>query len=148
MLSVAAQKMRRARAQVDLIRCDASSLPFADQSFDAATIAFAIDDMPDRGACVSEVLRVLRVGGQIALLELSQPDVGITRMAYHRYLGIFRMLSYVWMDGYGHLEREILAYRGSAAVRELLARAGFGSYQQRELSGGIARLHLARKFER
>ncbi len=74
MLSVARARTDPAMSAVEIVRCDATRLPFADESFDAVTLAFAIDDMPDRVACVREICRVLRADGLVAVLELSQPD--------------------------------------------------------------------------
>ncbi len=141
MLSVARARTARTGRAVELIRCDASKLPFPDETFDAATLAFAIDDMPDRSGCVAEIHRVLRPGGRVALLELGQPDGGILRVGYIAYLRVFRAFG----SGYEHLEQEILKYRGPAAVGALLRGAGFLAYRQRSLSGGIARLHTADK---
>src|SRR6185437_7795711 len=96
---------------VKLVRCDAMNLPFADASFDAVTLAFALDDMPDRAACIREIRRVLRAGGRLAVLELSQPDSAVLRRAYRVYLAAFRVLGRV---GYGHLAQEIRGSRDPA----------------------------------
>lgn len=145
MLKVAARNVRRAKVDVRLVHCDAASLPFEDESFDAATLAFAIDDMPDRAACVRELRRVLRPGGRLALLELSQPDVPLVQWPYRRYLRLFRLLSAFSIDGYRHLEQEILHYRGPRAIEELLVTQGFTAYTREMLSLGIARLHVAER---
>ena len=142
MLSVARARSDPAMSAVEIVQCDATKLPFGDESFDAVTLSFAIDDMPDRVACVREIRRVLRGGGCVALLELSQPDHRILRTGYLAYLRVFRAFGRL---GYDHLEEEILKYRGPAAVEELLRGAGFDAYRRRSLSGGIARLHLAEK---
>jgi demethylmenaquinone methyltransferase/2-methoxy-6-polyprenyl-1,4-benzoquinol methylase len=142
MLAVARARTDPAMDAVEIVQCDATRLPFADDTFDAAAISFAIDDMPDRVACMREVRRVLRTGGRLALLELAQPDRGILRTGYRAYLRLFRALGRL---GYEHLEQEILKYRGADAIKELLALVGFGSYRRRSLSAGIARLHLAEK---
>jgi demethylmenaquinone methyltransferase/2-methoxy-6-polyprenyl-1,4-benzoquinol methylase len=142
MLSVARARTTRSMSVVQLVCCDAAKLPFADESFDAVTLAFAIDDMPDRAACIREIRRVLRVGGRVALLELSQPDTGILRAVYRGYLRLFRAFGRL---GYEHLEQEILKYRGAAAIEALLRGGGFLGYRGRSLSGGIARLHVADK---
>ena len=145
MLYVARSRRLPRGARVDLVRCDASQLPFASSSFDAATIAFAIDDMPDRDACVREIARVLAPGGMIALLELSQPDAPPVRALYDLYLRTFRVVGRLAADGYRHLEQEIRTYRGAEAIEDLLRRAGFASYRRTSLTLGIARLHVASK---
>lgn len=140
MLAVA---RRRAGEALELVQCDAAGLPFAAHSFDAASLAFAIDDMPDRDRCIAEIVRVLRPGGRFALLELSQPDVQPWRGLYQLYLGTFRWLRRFRVHGYDHLAQEIRGYRGATAIETLLARHGFTRYRQRSLTGGIARLHVA-----
>jgi demethylmenaquinone methyltransferase/2-methoxy-6-polyprenyl-1,4-benzoquinol methylase len=145
MLTVAARRIDKARAGVTLVRCDAMRLPFDDAAFDAVTLAFAIDDMPDRVRCVGEIRRVLKRHGRLALLELAQPDKEPMRSAYRMYLRTFRLLRGVSIQGYDHLEKEILTYRGASAIESLLASAGFVNYRHVSLTLGIARLHLAEK---
>lgn len=143
MLSVARRRAARLQANVDLVRCDATHLPFEPESFDAVTIAFAIDDMPDRAACAREMWRVLSPGGTLALLELGQPDLPLLKAAYRLYLRLFGALRH---SGYDHLQTEILTYRGPDAIQRLLLETGFGGYRRRSLSFGVARLHLAEKL--
>jgi demethylmenaquinone methyltransferase/2-methoxy-6-polyprenyl-1,4-benzoquinol methylase len=146
MLSVARRRAARAHANVELVRCDATRLPFEGESFDVVTIGFAIDDMPDREACAREMWRVLAPGGQLALLELGQPDAPLLQTAYRRYLWLFRALSRLSVPGYDHLEQEILTYRGAGAVERLLTATGFTQYRRRSFAFGIARLHLVEKL--
>jgi demethylmenaquinone methyltransferase / 2-methoxy-6-polyprenyl-1,4-benzoquinol methylase len=145
MLAVAQKRSATGDAHIAFVKCDATTLPFSDASFDAITIAFAIDDMPDRDRCAREMWRVLRPGGKLALLELGQPEMPLLKQLYRLYLKLFRLLRHAQLDGYGHLEKEIVAYRGAHAVERLLASAGFAGYRQRSLTWGIARLHLAQK---
>jgi ubiquinone/menaquinone biosynthesis methyltransferase len=142
MLAVAARR----DVSIDLVRGDGVRLPVADAAVDAVTIAFAVDDMPDRDACVTELSRVLRPGGQLVLLELSMPDGGILRALY---LGMLRVLHLAGRlrggEGYRHLRQEIVHYRGRQAIENLLTRHGFRDYRWRALTGGIATLHVAHK---
>jgi demethylmenaquinone methyltransferase/2-methoxy-6-polyprenyl-1,4-benzoquinol methylase len=138
---------RRELANVRWLRCDAAQLPFPSRSFDAVTISFAIDDMPERTRCASEMLRVLRPGGQLALLELARPEREPLKSLYRMYLGTFRLLRRLRVQGYDHLAQEIMTYRGADAARELLQSVGFAAYKSHSLTLGLARLHLARRNE-
>jgi demethylmenaquinone methyltransferase/2-methoxy-6-polyprenyl-1,4-benzoquinol methylase len=143
MLAVARGRVRA--DQLPLVRCDAGSLPFASERFDAVTIGFAIDDMPERSRCAREMLRVLRPGGRLALLELSRPEREPFKSLYRTYLRVFSLLRRVRVAGYDYLAQEIVTYRGADAARELLLSVGFVDYQSIELTCGLARLHLARR---
>lgn len=147
MLAVAERRIGKKGLGIELIRCDATNLPFDDGVFDAATLAFAIDDMPDRDACAREIRRVLKPGGRVALLELAQPDGEPLRSAYRLYLRTFRLLRRFSVHGYDHLEQEIRTYRGPAAIESLLLRSGFGRYRHTSLTLGIARLHVAERID-
>ncbi|MBS2964395.1 ubiquinone/menaquinone biosynthesis methyltransferase [Actinocrinis puniceicyclus] len=147
MLQVAGQRVRRDQSlAITLTRGDAMRLPLADACVDAATISFAIDDMPDRHACAAELSRVLRPGGRLVLLELSMPDREPLRSVYLGALGALRLAGRLrGGEGYRHLREEIVHYRGREAVERLLRGQGFEQYQWRRLTGGIATLHLAYK---
>ncbi|GAA2912988.1 hypothetical protein GCM10020221_05880 [Streptomyces thioluteus] len=81
--------------------------------FDVACVAFAIDDMADRERCAAELLRVLRPGGTLLLLELGTPDNRLLRRLYAGGLHTMRLLGRSrHLEGYGHLREEILTYGG------------------------------------
>lgn len=79
MLSVGRTKVTTATLdqRVVLESGDAQALPYEDQSFDAVTMAFGIRNVPDRAKALREIARVVRPGGRIAILELSEPRSGI-----------------------------------------------------------------------
>jgi len=150
MLRVGRTRIRRARpgAAIHLLQCVTECIPFADASFDGATMAFAVDDLDDQRLSMAETRRVLKPGAPVVLLELSLPDRPIFRAGYGLYLRLLPLMDRLFSrsgGGYGHLRQEILGYRGRRAVEELLARAGFAEYRREELTGGIATLHLARR---
>jgi len=158
MLSVARGRVRErfaghpVPAPVSLVRCLAEALPFPSGVFDAAAVAFAIDDTDDRDACAAELLRVLRPGGQLVLLELSLPGQPLLRGLYRALLRVLAELAAGGRSGgrgprrgWRHLHQEIVRYQGPLAIRELLRRAGFAGHQWQPLSGGVATVHLARR---
>jgi demethylmenaquinone methyltransferase/2-methoxy-6-polyprenyl-1,4-benzoquinol methylase len=73
MLVPAPEKARRAGLEIDFRVADAMSLPYPDDSFDIASIAFGIRNVDDPGKCLSELARVVRPGGRVVVLEFGQP---------------------------------------------------------------------------
>lgn len=78
MLAVGRDKVRAKSlaARIAMEVGDAQSLPYADNSFDALTMAFGIRNVPDRAKALREMARVVRPGGRVAILELSEPRQG------------------------------------------------------------------------
>src|SRR6266849_10187034 len=65
---------------------DAMKLPFADASFDCATVAFGLRNMEDSGEALREMSRVLNADGHLLVLEFSLPRLSILRTLYRFYL--------------------------------------------------------------
>ncbi|MCE9671318.1 bifunctional demethylmenaquinone methyltransferase/2-methoxy-6-polyprenyl-1,4-benzoquinol methylase UbiE [Myxococcus stipitatus] len=74
MLESAPAKAAKAGLQIDFQVADAMALPFADDSFDVASIAFGIRNVDDPVQCLREMGRVVRPGGRVVVLEFGQPD--------------------------------------------------------------------------
>jgi ubiquinone/menaquinone biosynthesis methyltransferase len=150
MLRVARKRIekRGLTPSIDLVRCSGTALPFADNTFHAVTIGFAIDDMPNRDACAREIYRVLKGCASLVLLELSLPEQKLFQGLYRLYMLVLPILgSLGFLRGYKHLREEVLGYRGGAAIKQLLESAGFIEYTSQTLSGGLATLHRATKPE-
>lgn len=74
MLESAPAKAAKAGLQVDFQVADAMALPFADNSFDVASIAFGIRNVDDPVKCLQEMGRVVKPGGRVVVLEFGQPE--------------------------------------------------------------------------
>lgn len=151
MLRVGRERIARKapRIPIELVEGDGTRLPFGDEEFHGATIAFAIDDMPSRSACAAEIHRVLKPGSQVVLVELSLPTNPVLLKLYRGYLKIFPAIARLapGRSSYDHLKEEILQYRGRDAIRELLHEAGFTNHHVEDLFGGVIAIHVAEKPE-
>ena len=77
MLGVGRRKVREVGDRIRLENGDAQALRFEDESFDGVMMAFGIRNVPDRTRALEEMFRVLRPGGRVAILELSEPQNGL-----------------------------------------------------------------------
>lgn len=129
---------------------DTTDLPFADASFDVATIGFGVRNLEDMDAGFREIRRVLRPGGRFLVLEFSRPPNPLFRAVYHTYFMLVLPLVGNLVSGgsdnaYTYLPRSVLSFPGPAALSRRLLAAGFSRVDVRPLTMGIACLHLATK---
>jgi demethylmenaquinone methyltransferase/2-methoxy-6-polyprenyl-1,4-benzoquinol methylase len=140
----------RFRGQVRFVTANAEALPFADESFDAATIAFGIRNVPRIDAALSEAYRVLRRGGRFLCLEFSTVDLPVLREAYRLFsdLVIPPLGRAVTGDSgpYRYLVESIRKFPRPEAFSAMMAGAGFKRVTHTALSGNIAALHAAWKL--
>jgi demethylmenaquinone methyltransferase / 2-methoxy-6-polyprenyl-1,4-benzoquinol methylase len=145
-IDLSAGMLRVHRSPAPLVLGDAARLPFADESVDAATCGFALRNFADLPTVASELFRVLRPGGRIALLEVGEPSSRPLRAGQQVWLGrAVPVLGAVLSDAdaYRYLPRSVAYLPGPVGLRRLLREAGFSTVNIRPLSGGIAQLLLA-----
>jgi len=139
---------KRAHPGLDLLAGDALRLPFADATFDAVTISFALRNVVDTDAALLELARVTRPGGRLVVCEFSHPVNSAFRTVYLQYL--MRSLPAVARgvssnpDAYVYLAESIRAWPDQAGLAARIAAAGpWNRVGWRNLTGGIVALHRA-----
>lgn len=142
-------RQRHLGARVNLVRGDAMELPVASGSVDAATIAFGIRNVQRPGEACSELLRVLRPGGRLAILEFGLPVIPAVRPLYLWYFNhvlprIGRAVSR--HDGaYTYLPASVGSFQFGDEFARMLTSAGFSQVRSRPLALGIVYLYSATK---
>ncbi|WBB77966.1 demethylmenaquinone methyltransferase [Micromonospora sp. WMMD882] len=138
---------RQVRPRVPLLAGDALRLPFADATFDAVTISFALRNVTDPDAALRELARVTRPGGRLVVCEFSSPTNAAFRTAYLSYL--MRSLPAVARavssnpDAYVYLAESIRAWPDQPALAARIGAAGWRRVAWRNLTGGVTALHRA-----
>ncbi|MCS6762144.1 MAG: bifunctional demethylmenaquinone methyltransferase/2-methoxy-6-polyprenyl-1,4-benzoquinol methylase UbiE [Candidatus Devosia symbiotica] len=146
MLRVGVERAKSWRfpAQASFVEANAEELPFADNSFDAYTIAFGIRNVPRIQKALNEAYRALKRGGRILVLEFSQVDVpglGAIYKAFSDNL-IPSMGKLVIGDAqpYQYLAESIRKFPNPALFQTMLTEAGFKRAKFTAFSGNIATL--------
>jgi len=126
---------------------DAENLPFPDSTFDAYTISFCLRNVTDIPAALREARRVLKPGGRYMCLEFSEVVLPLFDKIYDLYS--FKVLPAIGekvagnRDAYRYLAESIRRFPPQDRFAEMIADAGLGRVEYRNLSGGIAAMHSA-----
>ena len=150
MLRIGRQKVDAAgAARVTLIRGDATHIPVRDASVDAATIGFGIRNVEDPAQACREVVRALRPGGTLAILEFSLPRSLALRNFYlwyfRRVLPLIGRLISKHPKAYTYLPESVEAFPSPEDFSAQLRGAGFGTVRATPLTFGIVYLFVAIK---
>jgi demethylmenaquinone methyltransferase/2-methoxy-6-polyprenyl-1,4-benzoquinol methylase len=126
---------------------DAQALPYPDDSFDAATIAFGIRNVPDRARGLAEMARVVRPGGRVAVLELSEPKGGVMGPLARFHVHVLVPRIGALLSGareYRYLQRSIAAFPPPEEFAAMMERAGLAIEQVDRLTFGVCHLYVGR----
>ena len=148
MLAVMRDKVAKAGLQ-DKISCeqgDSEAMRFADDSFDVVTIAFGIRNFAHREAALREILRVLKPGGRLVILELSVPENRILRWGYNLYFKHF----VPWIGGlisgdraaYTYLPASVQAFPGRREWMATMSRCGYAQVRHKAFTLGLCRMYV------
>jgi demethylmenaquinone methyltransferase/2-methoxy-6-polyprenyl-1,4-benzoquinol methylase len=149
-LDFAEQMLERARRKEQVTDCylrwvrgDLLELPFEDGSFDAATVGFGVRNVEDLDRALAELRRVLRVGGRLGILEITQPR-GLLAPFYRLWFDTVVPVAGKLLRGgsaYTYLPASVRRFPGPEALSNRLLLARFEGVRYRLLAGGIVALH-------
>ena len=149
MLAYAPAKAARAGLPVRFEVADVLALPYADRSFDIASIAFGIRNVDDPERGLRELARVVRPGGRVAVLEFGQPGGALFGPLYrfysHRVLPRLGGLLSGDRSAYEYLDRTSSHFPAGEAFTSLMRSTGrFSAVESRPLTGGVAYVYVGR----
>jgi demethylmenaquinone methyltransferase/2-methoxy-6-polyprenyl-1,4-benzoquinol methylase len=137
------ERARRKSDSISWVEGDLLALPFDDDAFDAATVGFGVRNVEDLDAALAELRRVLRPGGRLAILEITQPR-GVLRPFFSLWFDhVVPLLGKVLPGGraYTYLPASVRRFPGAEELATVLERHGFGQVRFRLLGGTIVALH-------
>jgi demethylmenaquinone methyltransferase/2-methoxy-6-polyprenyl-1,4-benzoquinol methylase len=145
MLKVGCERAAVDKAKITFTEANAEALPFADRTYDAATIAFGIRNVPRIETALSEAHRVLKIGGHFLCLEFSAVDVPGLDKLYDLYsFNVIPALGRMVTDdaeAYQYLVESIRRFPKPDAFAEMMRGVGFDRVLFQRLSGGVVALH-------
>ena len=151
MLSVGRDRLidRGVPGNLYYVQADAQYLPFPDDHFDCITIAFGLRNVTDKDLALRSMLRVLKPGGRLLVLEFSKPENPLLERAYDAYsFGLLPMMGRLVAgdsDSYQYLAESIRMHPDQDTLREMMENAGFASCDYHNMTGGIVAVHRGTK---
>lgn len=140
---------KRRRPDIDFVAGDATNLPFASDSFDAATISFGLRNVENPQEAIAEMLRVTKPGGTLVIAEFSHPTFAPFRTVYSEYLmkALPPIAKKVSSNpaAYVYLAESIKDWPNQDGLAAWIDAAGWENVRYRNLSGGIVAIHRATK---
>ena len=147
MLERAAEKNQKEEFSIPYVEADALALPFPDRSFDAVTIAFGLRNLANWEDGLRELLRVLKPGGKLIVLEFSSPIVPGFRQLFQFYFkGILPKIGGVLSGSrgaYEYLSESVSRFPDQKNLARMMRDVGFFDVEYKNLTGGVAALHIA-----
>ncbi len=137
------ERARRKDARIEWVHGDMLALPFADGTFDAATVGFGVRNVADLPLALAELRRVLRPGGRLAILEITQPR-GLLKPFFSLWFDrVVPLLGRVLPGGsaYTYLPASVKRFPPAEGLAGLMRQGGFGDVRFKLMAGTIVALH-------
>ncbi|GJL76230.1 bifunctional demethylmenaquinone methyltransferase/2-methoxy-6-polyprenyl-1,4-benzoquinol methylase UbiE [Nitrosomonas sp.] len=149
MLSIGRDRLIDKGTPAPVAQCDAETLPFPDNYFNCVSVAFGLRNMTHKDTALKEMLRVIKPGGTVIVLEFSKVWEPLRPM-YDAYS--FKLLPVMGKmiandsESYRYLAESIRVHPSQEALKEMMEEVGFERVEYFNLTAGIVALHRGYKF--
>ena len=130
---------------IEFVQADAEKLPFPDNHFDCVTIAFGLRNVTHKEDALRSMLRVLKPGGRLLVLEFSKPTNALMSKVYDAYSFAFMpMVGKLVLndaDSYRYLAESIRMHPNQETLKSMMVEAGFDRVTYHNMTSGIVALH-------
>ena len=132
-------------SNVEYVQANAECLPFPDNYFDCVSIAFGLRNVTDKDAALRSMLRVLKPGGRLLILEFSKPQSAALGKLYDLYsftaLPLLGKVIANDSESYRYLAESIRMHPDQATLKAMMESAGFARSEFFNMTGGVVALH-------
>lgn len=149
MLTIGRDRMLNEGVAIPVAQCDAEKLPFPDNFFDHVSVAFGLRNMTHKEIALKEMLRVLRPGGSLVVLEFSKvwkPLQPFYDAYSFKMLPIMGKLVAKDEESYRYLAESIRMHPSQEELKQLMQEVGFERVEFFNLTAGVVALHRGYKF--
>ncbi len=150
MLEIAFDKNAKNQTSIPYIEADGMNLSFADNTFDAVTIAFGLRNFSNWQDGLVELHRILKKGGKLAILEFSTPVVPGFKQIFNLYFTQILPRIGGAVSGsrgaYEYLPDSVQRFPDQKGLAKMMEETGFSDVEYKNLTGGIAALHIGTKI--
>lgn len=149
MLSIGRDRLIDEGTPTPAAQCDAEKLPFPDNYFNCVSVAFGLRNMTHKAAALKEMLRVIKPGGTVIVLEFSKVWEAL-QPVYDAYS--FKILPFMGKmiandaESYRYLAESIRMHPSQEELKEMMREVGFEQVEYFNLTAGIVALHRGYKF--
>jgi demethylmenaquinone methyltransferase/2-methoxy-6-polyprenyl-1,4-benzoquinol methylase len=151
MLQLGREKLKNRHLEhvIELQNGDSEAIMFPDDTFDAVTVAFGVRNFEHLETGLSEILRVLKPGGKLSVLEFSKPNLPGIEQLYNLYLGIVapgiaKMVAKN-KEAYAYLNDSVKAFPEGKTFTDIMGKTGYKEIICRRLSLGICSIYSGQK---
>jgi demethylmenaquinone methyltransferase/2-methoxy-6-polyprenyl-1,4-benzoquinol methylase len=151
MLEIGRQKVaaQNLGTKIELLSGDSETINFADGTFDAVMVAFGVRNFERLERGLSEILRVMKPGAQLVVLEFSKPRLPLVRQFYNLYMGSIAPQLAKWFNqnkkAYQYLNESAKAFPDRQQFVAILNKLGYKQTSYKPLSLGICCIYVGRK---
>jgi demethylmenaquinone methyltransferase/2-methoxy-6-polyprenyl-1,4-benzoquinol methylase len=136
-------------SKIELMSGDGETINFRDNSFDGVMVAFGVRNFEHLEKGLSEILRVMKPGARLVILEFSKPAIGFVKSFYNLYMGVLAPKMAKWFNqnekAYQYLNESARAFPDREAFINILKKTGYSDTSFKPLSLGICCIYVGRK---
>ena len=136
-------------SNIQFVQANAECLPFPDNYFNVVSIAFGLRNVTDKDKALRSMLRVLKPGGKLLILEFSKTDNPLLSKVYDMYSftalpALGKMITND-SESYRYLAESIRMHPDQETLKGMMEEAGFANCKYYNMTGGIVALHTGIK---